>query len=91
MTRPDFAALRAASDEARNKIAAKIAAKYGAAALVLFSGGSGCYCACPDGPCVHEFEGNRDILDENDDVVGGEAVCRLCGCGAMSHSLRCGP
>ena len=94
MTRPDFAALRAARDEARRKMVAAICAKHGldpATTPVHFSGGGGCYCACPDGPCEHEFEGSRDILADNGDVVGAESVCRLCGTGAMSHSLRCGP
>ena len=92
--RPDFAALRAARDEARRKMVAAICAAQGldpATTLVHFAGGSGCYCACPDGPCEHEFAGSRDILDSDDDVVGGESFCRLCGMGAMSHSLRCGP
>ena len=84
MSEPDFPALRAARDEARNKIAAKIAAKYGMA-LVHFSGADGCYCACPDGPCEHEFDGWRDILDDEGRVSGGESVCRLCGMGAMTQ------
>ena len=92
--RPDFAALRAARDEMRRKLVAAVCAEHGldpATTPVHFSGDCGCYCACHDGPCEHEFEGSRDILDSDDDVVGGEAVCRLCGTGAMSHSLRCGP
>ena len=89
MTRPDFAALRAARDEARRKMLAAICAEHGldpATAHVHFSASSGCYCACPDGPCEHEFEGSRDILDSNDDVIGAETACRLCGLGAMSHT-----
>ena len=92
--KPDFAALRAAREEARRRLVAWMADELGSdsrAVLVHFSGGSGCYCVCPDGPCEHEFEGSRDILDSDDDVVGGESFCSLCGMGAMSHSLRCGP
>ena len=94
MSRPDFPALRAARDEALRKVAAEMIERLGgdpATALVHFSGADGCYCACPDGPCEHEFDGWRDILDDEGGVCGGEAVCRLCGMGAMSHSLRCGP
>ncbi len=94
MTRPDFAALRAARDEALAKAAAEMIAMMRgdpATAFVHFSGVSGCYCACPDGPCEHEFAGWRDLLDDEARVTGGETVCRLCDAGAMSHSLRCGP
>jgi hypothetical protein len=50
-----------------------------------------CYCACPEGPCQHEFSGWRDILNDDDQVCGGEQVCQRCGCGSMSHSMRYGP
>lgn len=50
-----------------------------------------CYCNCPDGPCQHEFDGWRDLHDDNGHVCGGETVCRRCGMGAMSHSLRTAP
>ena len=61
-------------------------------AHVSYGGGTDdCYCACPDGPCQHEFEGWRDITDDNDVVCGGETVCKRCGMGAMAHSLRTAP
>ena len=61
-------------------------------AHVSYGGGTeDCYCACPDGPCQHEFEGWRDIHDDNGRVCGSETVCRRCGMGAMSHSLRTAP
>jgi len=41
-----------------------------------------CYCACPEGPCEHNWEGWREI--EN----GGERFCTRCKMGAMSHTLR---
>ena len=46
-----------------------------------------CYCACPDGPCQHEFDGWREFEGGR----GGEQVCSRCGMGAMSHSMRTGP
>lgn len=46
-----------------------------------------CYCACPDGPCQHEFEGWR----ESEDGLVGEQVCSRCGMGAMGHAMRVGP
>lgn len=48
------------------------------------SGTGGCYCACPDGPCQHEFEGWREF----DGGRGGERMCKHCGLGAMSHDMR---
>lgn len=47
-----------------------------------------CYCACPDGPCQHEFSGWRDIHNDDGEVCGGEQFCSRCGMGAMSHSMR---
>jgi hypothetical protein len=50
-----------------------------------------CYCACASGgPCEHNFQGWRDHYHENGMVCGGETVCKRCGLGAMSHSLRIG-
>ena len=43
-----------------------------------------CYCACPKGPCEHDFQGWRAFINRG----GGETVCKRCGMGAMSHSLR---
>jgi transcription elongation factor Elf1 len=37
--------------------------------------------------CKHEFSGWREFPDVN----GGEQVCKLCGMGALAHSLRHGP
>lgn len=36
--------------------------------------------------CDHDFHGWRDFEDGN----GGEQVCRKCGMGAMTYSLRTG-
>lgn len=52
---------------------------------------SACYCACPEGPCEHDFQGWRDLHDDKGNVSGGETFCKRCGMGAMSHSLRTGP
>lgn len=61
-------------------------------AHVSYGGGTDdCYCACPDGPCQHEFDGWRDILDDNEQPCGGEQFCRRCGMGSMVHSLRTAP
>lgn len=88
--KPDFEALRAKRDAALEAVIAAACAKEGwdrATVQVHVSGRGGCYCACPDGPCEHEFAGWREFEDGN----GGEAVCRLCGVGALSHTLRTAP
>lgn len=91
MTKLDFDKLRGERDAAINKAIDAICSEQGwdrAKVGVHVSGASGCYCACADGgPCEHEFSGWRAF----DDGCGGEAVCKKCGCGAMSHSLRCAP
>lgn len=46
-----------------------------------------CYCACPTGPCEHDFQGWR----ESEDGLTGETFCKRCGMGAMGHDMRTGP
>ncbi len=87
---PDFAAVRAKSDAALREAVDSVAREWGVSPdtmQVHVSGRGRCYCACPDGPCEHEFAGWRAF----DDGLGGEQVCAKCGMGAMSHSLRTGP
>ena len=85
--KPDFDALRRARGERLEQIVDEFCEERGwDRSKVLFhaSGADGCYCACPDGPCEHEFDGWREFEDGR----GGEQVCRKCGMGAMGHSLR---
>jgi hypothetical protein len=49
---------------------------------------AGCYCACPTGPCQHEFSGFREVLNDDGEVCGGEQFCQRCGMGSMQHSMR---
>ena len=91
--KPDFAALRARRDGAINALIDAACAERGwdrSTVQVHVSGRGGCTCACPDGPCEHEFAGWRESGTPEGGVVG-EQVCRKCGAGAMSHSLRYGP
>lgn len=87
--KPNFAALRAKRDAATEAAINAICEKYGwdrSGVKVHMSGGGGCYCACGEGgPCEHEFSGWREIDN------GGEQFCRLCGMGAMRHTLRYAP
>mgnify|MGYP000875059448 FL=1 len=88
--KPDFAALRAERDAAIEKVIQSVCDKQGwdrSKVTAHISGAHGCYCACPDGPCEHEFSGWQEF----DDGLGGEQVCKLCGMGAMAHTLRYAP
>lgn len=87
LTDADFARLKAERDANLEKEVAAICEEHGwDREKVHFhaSGTDGCYCACPDGPCQHEFEGWREF----DDGCGGETVCKHCGLGSMSHDMR---
>jgi len=86
----DFAALRARRDEALRALVGDVARKWGCdpCDVRMHISPHGCYCACPDGPCEHEFAGWRAFDPEFDDGSGGERVCRLCGMGALTHTLR---
>jgi hypothetical protein len=46
----------------------------------------GCYCACPDGPCQHVWDGPEETGDNYSSVT-----CSRCGTSAISHDMRCGP
>ena len=89
IVKPDFEALRAKRDAAWTEMVEKVAMDWGTTPdkVQTFGRPHGCYCACPDGPCEHEFSGWREFEDGR----GGEPVCRLCGMGAMAHDLRCAP
>lgn len=84
--KPDFEELRRKRDAAINAIVDAVCAEQGwdRAKVSFHTHDCGCYCACPDGPCEHEFSGWRDFEDGR----GGERTCVKCGMGAMAHSLR---
>lgn len=87
--KPNFEALRAQRDAAIEVVVREMVARLGGdpnGKLTFHSRehGSPCYCACPDGPCEHEFTESREF----DDGLGWETYCPKCGEGAMSHSMR---
>lgn len=84
--KPDFEKLRRDRDAAINAIVDEVCARHGwdRSKASVHTPDCGCYCACPDGPCEHEFSGWREF----EDGLGGETFCQKCGMGAMSHSLR---
>jgi hypothetical protein len=56
----------------------------------------GCYCACPDGPCQHLWDGPVKAIGLEDgederDARCHSVTCSRCGADAMSHDMRCMP
>ena len=91
---PDFDKLRAEREAALEKMVEEIRAEHFpntpmSEMRVHVSHRGGCYCACPDGPCEHQFAGWREYETPEGGLVG-TTVCKLCGMDAMSYSLRCG-
>lgn len=93
LTEAEFAELARKRDEAFARFIDSFCAERGwdrsKTSLHVHSGGStSCYCACPDGPCQHEWTGPwRDFEDGH----GGEVTCARCGMGSMAHDLRVMP
>lgn len=95
-TDEEFAALARKRDEAVEALVVAVCEDEGLdRSKVLFHAHfHGCYCACPDGPCQHVWDGPpRAVgLEEGEDeslAAGWSATCSRCGADAMSHSLRC--
>jgi hypothetical protein len=91
--KPDFDALRKTRDENIERIAKELWVELGgnpneAPHFHSCEHKAACYCACPDGPCEHQWHGERPILGEDEQPCGFEAFCERCGQGAMSHSMR---
>lgn len=40
--------------------------------------------------CDHDFQGWRNHINDQGQIIGGEQVCTKCGIGAMTYSLRTG-
>lgn len=94
LTDDDFAELARQRDEQLGKVVDAMCEKHGwdrSTVAVHVGGGHSpiCYCACPDGPCQHDWTGpGRDLLNDHDQPCGFERTCARCGMGAMSHDLR---
>ena len=88
-TEADFDALKAKRDESLAAQIDRVCAEQGwdrSAVGVHISGAGPCYCACPDGPCQHVWDG-PEVRGEN----FSSASCSHCGTSAISHDMRCAP
>lgn len=90
MAGPDFEALRAERNAAMAALIRRTAAELGwdPDEVTCSFDPHACYCACPKGPCEHDFQGWREIENDDGEVCGGEQVCKRCGMGAMAHGIR---
>lgn len=49
----------------------------------------GCYCACPDGPCQHVWDGPEVTSNDEDQGYWSSGSCSRCGAVHMFHDVRC--
>ncbi len=57
-------------------------------ACVHVSHADECYCACPNGPCQHIWDG-PDYVSEDQSMIS--VTCSRCGVVAAYHDMRCAP
>lgn len=70
------------------KVAAKHGIEPGAVTFHAHGYGNECYCACPDGPCQHIWDGPEWI---SEDRCAASVTCSRCGEVGMFHDMRCAP
>ena len=90
-TDAEFEELKRKRDESIAASVAALCAEHGwnpVDAHVHVSGAGSCYCACPDGPCQHIWDGPSV---EFDDGHGMSVTCSRCGTLAFSHDMRFAP
>jgi predicted nucleic-acid-binding Zn-ribbon protein len=51
----------------------------------------GCYCACPDGPCQHIWDGKEYTEETEGGGFMSSVTCSRCGVPAIYHDMRVGP
>lgn len=88
-TDEEFDELKRKRDEAVRAVVAEVARKWGRDPSEMrahVSGEGPCYCACPDGPCQHIWDG-PEYRDDNSSSV----TCSRCGAVALDHDMRCAP
>lgn len=96
MTKPrptdaEFDELKRKRDEAIHKVYLEVCKEYGwdpATTQMHVSHSDSCYCACPDGPCQHLWNGAEYTSDDGCTV---SITCSRCGLPAIDHDMRVGP
>lgn len=83
---PDFEALRAERNAARKEFAERMKADGWNVSGCMHNMNDACYCACPNGPCEHTWDGPAF---EGDNLFS--ATCSRCGVLSFTHSMRVMP
>jgi len=89
LTDAEFEELTRQRDEAIGAMVRQICEERGAdpaQATWTGCGCSGCYCACPDGPCQHQWDGPEYVEEEGGYL--SSATCSRCGAVAAYHDMR---
>ena len=89
LTDAQFDELKRTRDAALSRVIDRACAEQGwdrSKTFVHVSHAGDCYCACPDGPCQHIWDGPGIDGDHFSSVT-----CSRCGTDALSHDLRCMP
>lgn len=82
----DFEALRFARNAERAAFVEKMKAEgWGVASGCMHNDPNACYCACPEGPCEHDWNGKPYEAEGC-----WSTTCSRCGITSMSHSMRTG-
>jgi hypothetical protein len=90
-TDAEFEELKRQRDAALSDAIDEICAEQGwdrATTAVHASHSDKCYCACPDGPCQHIWDGPEYV---SEDECMSSITCSRCGAIAAYHDMRCGP
>lgn len=90
-TDAEFEVLKQERDEAVRKVVEAACARNGwdpVTVRVHVSHAGDCYCACPDGPCQHVWDGPEYA---SEDRCLFSTTCSRCGAVAAFHDMRCAP
>lgn len=86
---PDFEALRAERNARHDAWVQQMRAEgWTVSGICAHNSPDACYCACPDGPCEHTWDGKPW---ESEDGCSWSTTCSRCGEICMYHSMRVGP
>lgn len=99
MTKPrptdaEFDELKRKRDASLNASIDRICAEHGwdrNAVQTHVSHSGPCYCACPDGPCQHVWDGPEYTEEPDGGGFMSSVTCSRCGTPAIYHDMRCGP
>lgn len=93
-TDEEFDALKRKRDDSVAELVAKVCEKQGwdKSKIHVHNSHSGeCYCACPDGPCQHIWDGPEYADDAEGGGFMSSTTCSRCGAVAAYHDMKVMP